>query len=352
MSKKEKPKRRLIGFRVLVTIASFFVVVAGMQAAASIMLPIVVAFFLAIIGTALVRLMQRYKVPKFIAITFVTLLFISVLVVLCLLLISSVDQFSAAMPKYQERFVEITSDYTAKLESYGIDVSKEKLAGYFQTGTFVNFLSSTVKGLANALSKVIIVLIIMVFMLVEATDFRKKFNLALKPNMNISQLVHISFEIQRYVGIKTITSALTGIVVFIFVSSLKIDFAILWGITAFLMNFIPFIGSILASIPALLLGMVQYDLLTAGIVGLGYFVINIGVSNFIEPVLMGKQFGLSPLVVFLSLMIWGWIWGPVGMLLAVPLTMMLKIFLEHSRDLRWCAILMGGRPKTLIGIDK
>lgn len=352
MSKKDNPKRKLIGFRVLVTIASFFVVVAGMQAAASIMLPIIVAFFLAIIGTALVHLMQRYKVPKFIAITFVTLLFISVLVVLCLLVIRSVNEFTIAMPRYQERFVEITSDYATKLESYGVDVSREKLAESFQAGTLVTFLSTTVKGLANALSKVVVVLIIMVFMLVEAADFRRKFNLALKPSMNVSQLEHISFEIQRYVGIKTITSALTGAIVFIFVSSLKIDFAILWGVTAFLMNFIPFIGSILASIPAILLGMVQYDLLTASIVGAGYFVINIGISNFIEPILMGKQFGLSPLVVFLSLMIWGWIWGPVGMLLAVPLTMMLKIFLEHSRDLRWCAILMGGRPKASTVVDQ
>lgn len=347
MTVDDNKKRKLIGFRVLVTIASFFVVVAGMKTAASIMLPILFAFFLAIIGTSVVQFLQRYKLPKFISITIVTLLVISVLVILCLLLIRSVNEFTIAMPRYQQRFLDLTLGYLNQLESYGIDISKEKIAESFQAGTLVTFLSSTVKGLANAVSKVVVVLIIMVFMMVEAADFRKKLNLALKRNMNIAQLENISIEVQRYMGIKTVTSALTGLIVYVFVSFMQVDFAILWGIVAFFMNFIPFVGSILASIPAILLALVQFDAFTATIVGIGYLIINIGISNFIEPILMGKQFGLSPLVVFLSLMIWGWIWGPVGMLLAVPLTMMLKIFLEHSRDLRWCAILMGSKPKLI-----
>ncbi|MCP4662366.1 MAG: AI-2E family transporter, partial [bacterium] len=121
---------------------------------------------------------------------------------------------------------------------------------------------------------------------------------------------------------------------------------LLWGLTAFICNYIPNVGSILAAVPPVLLAALDMGPAPAVLVAFGYLVINTGVGNFLEPHLMGRQFGISTLVVVLSLIFWGWVWGPVGMLLSLPLTMVLKITLENTEDFRWLAQLMGVNPKA------
>ena len=148
-------------------------------------------------------------------------------------------------------------------------------------------------------------------------------------------------NINRYMGIKTLTSVATGVIVALWLLILGVDYAMLWGLLAFLLNFIPSIGSILASIPAILLALIQLGTGSALLTGLGYLVVNIGIGTILEPRVMGHGLGLSALVVFLSIVFWGWVLGPVGMLLSVPLTMTLKIALNSKEDTRWIAVLLG-----------
>ena len=115
----------------------------------------------------------------------------------------------------------------------------------------------------------------------------------------------------------------------------------LWGVLAFLLNYIPNLGSIIAGTPAVLLAFIQFGLGRALVVAAGYVVINIVFGNMIEPKIMGQRLGLSTLTVFLSLVFWGWVWGPVGMILSVPLTMVVKIALESKTETRWIALLLG-----------
>ena len=142
-------------------------------------------------------------------------------------------------------------------------------------------------------------------------------------------------------AIKTLTSLATGIFVGIWLAILGIDYPVLWGLVAFLLNYVPNIGSIIAAIPAVLLSFIQIDMFHALFAALGYVIVNIVIGSVIEPRVMGRGMGLSTLVVFLSLVFWGWVLGPVGMLLSVPLTMILKIALEHNEDTRWIAVLLG-----------
>ena len=127
-----------------------------------------------------------------------------------------------------------------------------------------------------------------------------------------------------------------------------VDYPVLWGLLAFFFNFVPNIGSVIAAVPAIVLAMIQTDLLTTLLTAIGYLVINVIVGNFLEPKIMGKGLGLSTLVVFLSLVFWGWVLGPVGMLLSVPLTMIVKISLENFEQTRWMAILLSANPEPSV----
>ena len=135
----------------------------------------------------------------------------------------------------------------------------------------------------------------------------------------------------------------TGLVVGLWTAVIGLDFAVVWGLLAFLLNYIPSIGSIVAAIPAVLLGLVQGGLGYAALVAVGYVVVNVVIGNFVDPYLMGRTLGLSTLVVFMSLVFWGFMWGSIGMLLSVPLTMIIKILLDNTDDLKWVAVMLDSR---------
>ena len=158
--------------------------------------------------------------------------------------------------------------------------------------------------------------------------------------------------VNRFLGIKTLTSAATGILVAVWLIILGVDYPLLWGVVAFLLNYIPTIGSIIASVPALLLALVQLGPAEMGVCAIGYFVINITISNFIEPRFMGDGVGLSALVVFLSMAFWGWVLGPAGMLLSVPLTMSVKIAASANPRMQWIAIMLGPNSEAHALLEK
>jgi predicted PurR-regulated permease PerM len=160
------------------------------------------------------------------------------------------------------------------------------------------------------------------------------------PDADLDRFSKAAREIQKYLGLKTAISAVTGLLIGAWVAVLGLDFALTWGFLAFLLNFIPNIGSIIAAAPAVLLALVQLGLAKAILVAAGFVVVNVVLGNLVEPQLMGRTLGMSTLVIFLSLVFWGWLWGPVGMFLSVPLTMILKIGMENSRDLKPVAIML------------
>jgi len=152
-------------------------------------------------------------------------------------------------------------------------------------------------------------------------------------------------SVNSYFSIKTWISLATGIFIAIWLAVIGVDYPLLWGLLAFLLNFVPNIGSIIAAVPALLLALVQLGGGEALLAGLGYVIANVVLGNVVEPKFMGKGVGLSTLVVFISLVFWGWILGPVGMLLSVPLTMIIKLALESRQQTQWLAILLGPEIK-------
>ena len=205
-------------------------------------------------------------------------------------------------------------------------------------------MQSVVKSAASLLSATFFVGLVMVFILAEVSsrgDTIEAIRAARGPDL--SKFQSATQDVQKYLAIKTLISAATGLLAWILTSAMGLDAAPLWGMVAFALNYIPAIGSIIAAIPPVLVAVVQDDLglwHSAGIAA-GYLMINVALGNFVEPMLLGKRFGISTLVVILSVIFWRWMWGPVGMFLAVPLTMIVMVMLENSKDFRWLAVAMG-----------
>lgn len=211
-------------------------------------------------------------------------------------------------------------------------------------------MQGLVKSAASLLSATFFVGLVMIFILVEVSSRGDTIDAVREARgPDLSKFRNATEDVQKYLGIKTLVSAATGFLAWILTSSMGLDAAPLWGMVAFALNYIPAIGSIIAAIPPVLVALVQIGMGPWHSLGVavGYLIINVILGNFIEPMLLGKRFGVSTLVVILSVIFWRWVWGPVGMFLAVPLTMIVMVMLENSKDFRWLAVAMGKKSARM-----
>jgi AI-2 transport protein TqsA len=327
--------------------AALVVLVAGMRAAAPILLPIAVAVFLAILSLPLQRWLRSKRVPSPLAVTIAVLANVLVLGAIALLATQTLSEFVVALPRYVSRFQELTQDTVARMELAGLIPAGWVASDLVSAGAVVDLAREALRRIAGLLTNSVLVLIILGFVLAEASSFPYKLRaVSGEADDDLARFSRITFEVQRYLGIKTLVSLTTGLLLGLWVWMLGVDFPLLWGLLAFILNYIPSVGSILAAIPPILLALVQFGFPRATVVAMGYLAVNVAIGNITEPNLMGRQLGLSPLIVVLSLIFWGWVFGPVGMFLSVPLTVIAKILLEHTNDFRWAAVLLGGAPAT------
>jgi len=327
------------------TVAALFIIVYGLREAQPVLLPITVAALLAVICNPGVRWLEARKVPNVLAVLLVVAGLMGLFVVMGALVGGSVSGFREALPDYVYRLETMFTITTKWLEKYGIKVELDELTKVVEPGKAasqaMNLVSSSMNALVSALSNTFLVMLTMILILMEGKTIPAKLRAVYgDPEADISHFTQMAGKVQSYLAIKTVLSLATGLLVGVWAAILGVDFAMLWGLLAFLLNYIPNIGSILAAIPAMLLALVQLGVWPSVALGAGYVVVNTVIGNVIEPMWMGRKLGLSTTVVFLSLAIWYEIWGPVGMLLSVPLTMILKIMLEHSREGESIAILL------------
>ncbi len=217
-----------------------------------------------------------------------------------------------------------------------------KITDLISSNVIKNFAIATIGSLTVVVEESFMVFILTIFMLLASSTFPTKIAaLTANKKSTLKVLDKIVHMISHYMLIKTVISLLTGLLVTLVLIILNIDHAIFWGFLAFSLNYIPNVGSFLAAVPVIFLTMIQFGFEKAVLVTLSYLVINVVMGNFIEPRAMGKSTELSVVVIFMSLIFWGWVLGPVGMFLSVPLTMVLKIVFEHFESTRWFSILIG-----------
>ena len=329
------------GARVIVSLAALVIVVAGMRAAESILIPFLLSIFIGFISTPPLFWLKRQGIPTPLSLLIVIGAVISIMMGIVALIGSSLDDITRSLPFYQARLEEAMSSFFAWLKGLGIKIPEKQLRSQFNPASVMNLVTGLLTGLGALLKNVFLILLTVTFILLEASSFPHKLRAAFGSNASFSHFSPFRDKINRYLVIKTSISLITGVVITIWLLILGVDYPFLLGFLAFLLNYIPTIGSIIAAVPAVLLAMIQLGTGAALLTGLGYFVTNIAFGTIIEPRFMGRGLGLSALIVFLSLVFWGWVLGPVGMLLSVLLTMTLKIALDSYEDTRWIGVLLG-----------
>ncbi|MDA8909036.1 MAG: AI-2E family transporter [Verrucomicrobiales bacterium] len=381
------------GIRVLLSLACVVIVVAGLKAASELFIPVMLGLLLAMMSLPILNWLDRRGLPRPLAVLMTILVDFMILGGIVLLGSGVIGDFQEKTPKYVERMVEQATEFSenidrkiARLEGYwqelrvvgaenegngespvtpeqkaepgavqdsagenGFEIAPvitfgELVRLYFDPDRILAVFSQIdlVSRFTSVASKTFFALIVMIFVLAESGRYAHKFQDVLKARgPDLTRFQSIARDIQKYLAIKTAVSALTGILAMIACYVFRIDFPLLWGLVAFLFNYVPAIGSIVAGIPPVLLALILHGFWPAMGVTACYLAINITIGNFLEPMLLGDRFGISTVIVILSVLFWGFIWGPVGMLLAVPLTMLVKVMLDNSSDFRWISALMG-----------
>ncbi len=327
---------------IVLAAAACVVIIAGMKASTVILVPFLLSAFIAIISAPPMFWLQRKGVPSVLAMLIVVSGALGLVVLIGTLVGQSINDFSQDLPVYQEKIKAQTAALLAYLAKLGVDTQSLALTEIFDPGAAMKLAATVLNSLGNVLTNGFLILMTVIFILLEAASFPHKLQ-AIKgaPEASLDRWEHFLNDVKQYMAIKTWISLATGVIIAIWATLLGVDYPLLWGLLAFALNYVPNIGSIIAAVPAVLLALVQLGLFKALVLACGYVTVNLVMGNAIEPRFMGKGLGLSTLVVFLSLLFWGWVLGPVGMLLSVPLTITAKIALDSREETRWLAVLLG-----------
>lgn len=327
--------------RALVAVAAFVIIIAGMRSAQSILVPFLLAAFITIILSGPLQWLQSKGLSRWVSmlvVLFAALVFVRILAGL---VGNSIDQFRSSLPEYQERLQQYSAIADSKLERFGMALPETGLMNELSPSRLMQVAGDMLGQLGGLVANGFVIFLYVAFMLAEVSGFAKKVSKAFSNPAQTLHRIHLFSEgANNYMAIKAAISAFTGLLVALMLWIIGVDFPILWGVFAALLNFIPNIGSIFAAVPAVLLALVQLGVTQAIITALGYITINVAIGSIVEPKFMGQRVGLSTLVVFVSLIFWGWVLGPAGMLLSIPLTMLVKIGLEKREDTHWVATLL------------
>ncbi|EPC00973.1 hypothetical protein L861_15560 [Litchfieldella anticariensis FP35 = DSM 16096] len=347
--------RHNLPLNLMLALAALVVIVAGMKSGADLLVPLLLSLFIAVVCTAPVHFLQRLGLGPRVAVWITLLVIGAFLMLLVLLLVNSFSTFVDALPKLEEQLREYYLNLLNWLAAKGMSIQPEQFTQWLDPTTATKFAPQFLGELGNLLMQSVIVALLVIFMLFETLNFRSKISQALRdPDPSLQRFKEFSLTLKRYLAVKTLISLSTGILVWVACVLVGVDFPLLWATLAFALNYIPNIGSVLAAIPPVLLLLVSPEggLLKATVLTGAYLGINLVLGNLIEPRVMGRALGLSAFVAFLSLVVWGWILGTVGMLLSVLLTMTLKIALDSHPDTRWLARLLGPGDQRRDGREK
>lgn len=318
----------------------------------SVLLPFAGAVLLSYLFKPVVIWMKGRGVPMPLALVVVLLLVTVMLAGLGGILYSTTSSFLIALPRYEVRLLRISEAgmvWTSQIASkWGLDLETYFAATAIDLGTITSALQAGLTSFLGIFGNGLIVLLFLMFMLAGTGNLRSKIAVAFSSDRaaKVSEITHnIDGQIKEYLLAKTLISLATGILTTAITLIIGVDFAFLWGFLAFLLNFVPTFGSIVATIFPVIIALLQFESLFVPVLVLVLLMgTQFTMGNIIEPRLMGARLNLSPLAVLFSIIFWAWLWGPWGMVMAVPITASLKIVFENIEGLRPISVLLSGKP--------
>ncbi len=329
------------------------VIFTGISYAQSIVNPLLMALFTVIILVQPIRWLVKKKIPQWIAVLIAILGLLIIYLAFFELLVTSWSLFVENSPKYEENLEKFTQSTLGILSQMGIDISSIGGSGVLDPSKIMSYTALVVNKFGQIMSREFTFLLLTIFLLTELKSIALKTK-ALGKGTTVSEdyLRSMGDSIRHYLSIKTVTSLLTGALIAIGLALIGVDYPILWGLVAFLLNYIPNIGSVIAAIPAVAFALIQMGYDGAFWTAVLFIAVNIVIGNAVEPKMMGKGMGLSTFVVFFALIFWGFILGPIGMFLSVPLTMIIKLMAARSPNTKWIAILLGTGEEAMARLEE
>lgn len=322
----------------LVALLAIFLI---LKSATEIIVPFLIAVTIAILLSPIFSYLETKHIPKAVSLIFITLLVLIPVILLGGYVGQEVQDFAKNYDTIQQGFDEWFKKFSLFLATIGIEVSLGELKAVVGKTNFTELIQNLAVQAKDQFSDIFLIFFIVAFILMESTYlYNKLVKIMRKKDGNIGKEMVIIDKVQSYFLIKMKTSMLTAMWVMIVLWYFDIEYFLLWATLAFFFNFIPVVGSILAAIPAILMALVTQDPMTTVWVTLWYVIINMVVGNILEPKIMGKGLGLSALVIFLSMTFWGWVFGPAGMILSVPLTMGMQFLFDQYEETKWVAFLL------------
>ncbi len=337
--------------RLAIMLAMLVIILAGVKAAVDVVVPFLLALFLAMVLNPLVAQLERWRIPRVLGVSLLVVVVVVLLLLFVGVLGASLNEFARSLPQYRGLMLEKLSELQHYADRFKITISTEAMLQYVDPSAAMNLITRLLSRFSGAMTNIFLLLMTVVFMLFEVQLLPYKLQQALdKPSEGMANIQRALDGVTRYLLIKTAISLATGIIVWAFLAAVDVRFAFIWGLLAFLLNYIPNIGSVIAAVPPLIQALLFNGFGDALVVAAGFITINLVIGNMLEPRVMGRGLGLSTLVVFLSLIFWGWLMGPVGMLLSVPLTIITRIALESTEGGHKLAVILGdgqpGKPLT------
>lgn len=336
------------GSLAIIVLGCFVIVCAGVKLAGPVLVPIILASYLATISLPMVVALRNRRVPVSIATVLALIAVSGVLGGLFALLVRASAELASRWPVYQALLMSEIQVVSLWLQTHGLG-SSSSILDLIDPGAVASVVAGVVGDLVSLLWSLMLALVVAAFLLLRfAPSASNNEHMASEP------LKRAVREVNRYVVIKTATSITTGVLVGLLTWLLDADLPLLYGLLAFVLNYIPNLGSFIAAVPPLLLAMLQQGVGTTILMAGGYVLINVVIGNAVEPRIMGRALGLSPLAVLLSVIFWGWLLGMVGALFSALLTLLVKLLLLATEDLRPLGLALGpsGQSVDVVKLDE
>jgi predicted PurR-regulated permease PerM len=327
-------------------IAAIVISLAGMAWLSPVLAPLMLGvFFSALAAPAFIWLVKR-KVPRWLALVILIAVLGGVLLGLALLIVVAIRQLSVGWQTYQTEMQQHLQALLGTLRSFNLDALADTAQPAQLATDATNWVLHFLQTMVSVVSDAVFALLVVAFLLLESRHFEARFRAGLGENHPLRlRLNSFGASMIRYVVARTKLNLLTGFGVGVMYLLLGVDYAVLWAVLAFVFSYVPYIGLTLASIPPIILAFAEYGLGTAVVAGLGVLVINLSIENLVEPAVVGRGLHLSPLFVFVSFFFWGWILGPMGVFLSMPITVILVLVLDSYDQTRWLAqVVSNGAP--------